>query len=127
MRRFLALLKVRPGEGRTAFRLLALMVVGWGGAAIGAAGVESLFFSRFGPGFLPYLYVALGPVTFAVMAGMGSLLSRDATRFLVRLPLVLAAVLLAARAALVMEARWFYPVLWLVMMVAWTAQGMGSW
>ena len=127
MRRLQAALRIRPGEGATALRLLALMVVGMAGAVIGSAGVESLFFSRYGPEFLPYLYLALGPVTFAVMVGLGSLMSQEATRFLTRLPLGLAVLLVAARAALLPGARWFYPLLWLVMMVVWTAQVMGSW
>ncbi len=120
-------LKIRPGEGATAFRMVTLMIVGMAGAIIGSAGVESLFFSRYGPEFLPYLYLVLGPITFAVMVGMGALLSREATRFLTRLPLALAAALVAARLALLPGARWFYPVLWLVMMVVWTVQVMGSW
>jgi HEAT repeat protein len=127
VRRVQAALSIRPGEGQTTFRLLSLMVIGWGGAGIGSAGVESLFFSRFGPEFLPYLYLALGPLTLAVTVAMSSQLSKDSTRFLVRLPLGLATLLLLARAALLADVRWVYPVLWLVMMVAWTAQGMGSW
>jgi HEAT repeat protein len=127
MGRLRAALQIRPGEGTTAFRLLSLMVIGWAGAGIGAAGVESLFFSRYGPDFLPYLYIALGPLTLAVTVAMSSQLSKDSTRFLVRLPLGLAVLLLLARASLLVDVRWIYPVLWLVMMVAWTAQGMGSW
>jgi AAA family ATP:ADP antiporter len=86
-----------------------------------------LFFSRFGPDFLPHLYLALGPITFVVMTGTGSRLSGEATRFLVRLPLVLAAAVLVARGILELDLRWFYPVLWLVMMVLWVTQLMGSW
>ncbi|MGH2675565.1 MAG: HEAT repeat domain-containing protein, partial [Actinomycetota bacterium] len=127
MSRIQAALSIRAGEGRTALLLLAMMLVAMAGAAIGANGVESLFFSRFGPDFLPYLYVVLGPLTFAVMIGMGALLSGEATRWLVRLPIGLAATLLVARGVLELELRWFYPVLWLVMMVLWTSQVMGSW
>jgi len=122
-----AALKLRPGEGPTALRMLTLMVVGMAGAVIGSAGVESLFFSRFGPAFLPYLYVAVGPITFAVMVGMGALLSREPTRYLTLLPLALASAVVTARVALLLDARWFYPVLWLVMMIVWTVQVMGSW
>ena len=127
MSRVRAALRIRPGEESTAYRLLALMLVAMAGAAVGANGVESLFFSRFGPEFLPYLYLALGPLTFAVMVGMATLASGRATRFLVRLPLVLAVTLLVARGILELDVDWFYPVLWLVMMVLWTCQVMGSW
>jgi HEAT repeat protein len=126
-RRLQAVLRIRPGEGRTVLLLLTMMVVGMTGAAVGANGVESLFFSRYGPHFLPYLYLALGPLTFAVMMGMSALVSGEAHRFLTRLPIALAAVLLAARGLLLLDLRWFYPVLWLVMMVLWTSQVMGSW
>lgn len=127
MSRVRTALRIRPGEESTAYRLLALMLVAMAGAAVGANGVESLFFSRFGPEFLPYLYLALGPLTFAVMVGMATLASGRATRFLVRLPLVLAVTLLVARGILELDLDWFYPVLWLVMMVLWTCQVMGSW
>jgi HEAT repeat protein len=127
MGRLRAALRIRPGEERVAFRLLLLMLVGMTGAAIGANGVEGLFFSRFGPDFLPFLYVFLGPLTFAVMIGMSTLLTREATRFLVALPLALAVALVAARVVLLLDLHWFYPVLWLVMMVLWTSQVMGSW
>jgi CRP/FNR family cyclic AMP-dependent transcriptional regulator len=125
--RLQGVLGVRPGEGPTAFRVLAMMLVAMAGAAVGANGVESLFFSLFGPEFLPYLYVVLGPLTLAVMVGMGTAVSGQSTRFLVRLPLVLAATLLLARAVLVLGLEGSYPVLWLVMMVLWTAQVMWSW
>src|ERR687891_2814770 len=61
------------------------------------------------------------------MAGMSPLLAGQAARVLAALPLALAVTLLAARAVLALELRWFYPALWVVMMVAWTCQVMGSW
>jgi HEAT repeat protein len=127
VRRLQTLLSIRPGEGRLAFRLLAMMLIGMAGASIGANGVESLFFTRFGPEFLPYLYLALGPLTFAVMIGMGTAVSGQAVTLLVRLPLILAGVLVAARGTLSLDVAWFYPALWLAMMVLWTSQVMGSW
>jgi HEAT repeat protein len=126
-RRLQSILRIRPGEGRTVLLLLVMMAVGMAGAAVGANGVESLFFSRYGPSFLPYLYLALGPLTFLVMMGMSAVVSGEAHRFLARLPVAIAAALLVARGLLILDLRWFYPVLWLVMMVLWTSQVMGSW
>ncbi len=126
-RRLQAVTRIRPGEGRTASLLLALMLVGMTGAAVGANGVESLFFSRFGPGFLPYLYLVLGPLTFAVTMGMGTMASGAGLGFLVRLPLAVATTLLVARAILGLQLHWFYPAMWLVMMVLWTTQVLGFW
>jgi HEAT repeat protein len=128
MRRVQAALRIRPGESPTVLRMLAVMLVGMSGAAAGANGIESLFFSRFGPHFLPYLYVALGVVTFGVMMGLSRFLSgTDAVRRLALAPLLLAGVLTTARAILLADLRWFYPALWLVMMVIWTVQLMVSW
>src|SRR5919106_1518416 len=128
MRGLLAGLRIRPGEGPIALRLLAMMLVAMAGAAVGANGVESLFFSRFGPHFLPYLYMALGVVTFGLMMAMSTLLGRsNAPRRLAAMPLVLAGGLVAARAVLLLDLRWFYPVLWVVMMIVWTTLIMSSW
>jgi HEAT repeat protein len=121
-------LRIRQGEGGVALRFVSLMFVGMTGAAIGANGVESLFFSRFGPEYLPYLYIVLGVVTFALTVSMSGLLaSPDPTRVLLAILFSLAAMLIGARLALAVGSRWVYPVLWVVMMVAWTAQIMASW
>jgi HEAT repeat protein len=121
-------LKIQPSEARTAIRFLALMVVVWTGFAVGGAGVESLLFARFGPQALPYLYIALGIFTFLSMTGMSMLLRRrDPERFLVLLPLAFAAVVLIMRALVEPGRGSVYPVLWLFMMVMWTAQGVAVW
>jgi HEAT repeat protein len=128
MSRLQSLLRVRPGEGRVAAAFVVLMLVGMTGAAIGANGVESLFFSRFGPQYLPYLYIVLAVVTFGLTVGASSLLSRpDPARVLVGLLAALAVLVLVARVVLTIPGRWIYPVLWVVMMVAWTAQIMAVW
>jgi HEAT repeat protein len=121
-------LKVRPGEGPVALRLFGVMLVAWSATAVGATGVESLLFARFGPSVLPLLYIVLGPVTLAVMLGMSVLVARPRPeRTLSLVPLLMAAVLVPARLALGLGARWVYPVLWLLMMVLWTVQAMSLW
>jgi HEAT repeat protein len=121
-------LKIHPGEVPTATRFLAFVVVTWTGFAIGASAVESLLFSRFGTQALPYLFIALAFLTFLSMAGMNLLLRRrDPERFLVYLPLGFAAVVLGMRALLEPEFNWVFPVLWLLMMVMWIAQGLAAW
>jgi HEAT repeat protein len=105
-----------------------MMFVALAGAAVGANSVESLFFSRFGPHFLPYLYVVLGVVTFGAMMAMSALLGRpDPTRRLAAVVLGLAGALIVARGILFLDLRWFYPVLWVVMMIVWTTQVMACW
>ncbi|HZA60151.1 MAG TPA: HEAT repeat domain-containing protein [Actinomycetota bacterium] len=127
--RVAAFLKVRPDERRLAARLLAMMVVTWSGFAVGANAVESLLFVRFGPRALPVLFMVLGVVTFAVMLGVNVVLgrARRPRRAFLLAPLVMATVVVAMRAALLVPARWVYPVLWLVMMVLWTLEVVASW
>jgi hypothetical protein len=121
-------LKIRPGESATAFRLLGLMVVVWTGSAIGATGAESLLFARFGPQVLPTLYILLGFATLLTMLAMSVVLARSTPdRGLPIIPLALAVVLVPARLILQLDIRGFYPVLWLLMMVTWTIQGMAVW
>jgi HEAT repeat protein len=125
---FSRLLKVRPGEERVAGRLLAMMVVVWTGFALGGNAVESLLFVRFGPRALPYLFVALGVVTFALMLGLNAVLGRTRPRRLLLLTLLgMAGVVLGMRLLLILDARWLYPLMWLVMMVMWTVAGVASW
>jgi hypothetical protein len=79
-------LKIRPGEGPLALLVVAMMFVVWSGFAIGGNAIEGLLFARFGPDALPYLFVALGICTAALMLGLNSVLQRpDPQRFLVRL------------------------------------------
>jgi HEAT repeat protein len=128
MDRVYRVLKIRPGEGRTAIRFLAFMAVVWTGFAVGGAGVEALLFSRFGPRALPYLYIAVGICTFLWMAGMSMLLRRrDPDRLVLFLPLAFAAVVLIMRALVEASSNLVYPVLWVLMMVMWTAQGLAVW
>lgn len=126
MTRLQRALRILPGEGPVAARTLALMLTLWTGIGIGGNAVESLFFARFGPRFLPFMYLALGPLTFLAMAGTAGLVSRI-PRSVVTLPLVLAGVVAAGRALLVVHDDWVYPVLWLLMMVVWTVQGIAAW
>jgi HEAT repeat protein len=121
-------LRVRPGEGSVAFRFVALMFVGMTGAAVGANGVESLFFSRFGPEYLPYLYIVLAVVTFALTIAVSSLLARpNAAGVLLTVLAGLVVVLVGIRGTLLIPLRGVYPMTWILMMVAWTAQVMASW
>ncbi|MGH2724795.1 MAG: HEAT repeat domain-containing protein [Actinomycetota bacterium] len=128
MERLRRALRIRPGEGGVALRLLSLMLVAWTGFALGGNAVESLFFARFGPRNLPTMYIALGLITFPVTLGVSALLGRgDRRRILVLLPLALAVLVAAMRALLLAPGRWIYPALWLSMMVAWIVLGIVVW
>lgn len=121
-------LRIQPGEERTVVRLLVFMFVAWAGAAIGSSAAESLFFARFGPRYLPYMYIVVGLITFPVMLAITALLARlDRRRIFVTLLLGFALFVAALRGLLLIDARWVYPPLWLGMMVMWTALGTVTW
>jgi HEAT repeat protein len=121
-------LSIRGGEEATVARLLMFMFVAWGGAAIGSSAAESLFFARFGPRYLPYMYIAVGLVTFPVMLAVSALLARlDRRRVFTNLLIGFALFVAALRGLLLIDARWVYPPLWLGMMVMWTALGTVTW
>ena len=122
------LLKLHSGEESVALRMLLLMLLLWTGATVGAAGIESLLFSRYGPRSLPYLFIALGLITLPITAQMGALLQRtDRRRILVLLPLALGLALTAGRGLLLADGNWVYPVLWVLMMVVWIMEATGMW
>jgi HEAT repeat protein len=125
VRRFL---KIGAGEERLALRLLAMMIVVWSAFALGGNAVESLLFVRFGPQALPFLFVALGVVTFALMLGMNAVLGRARPRRLLLLSFLgMAVAVVAMRLLLLLGERWLYPVMWLAMMVMWTLAGVAAW
>lgn len=128
MRRIARLLRVRPGEGRVASRVLAMMLVVWFGFALGANAVEGLLFARVGTSVLPYLFVAIGVITSAVMLGMNALLARPRPQRLLLLTLpAMAFAVLAMRGLLTIHQRWIYSAMWLAMMVLWTGVGIVTW
>ena len=121
-------LRIRPGEESTAAQLLGFMFVAWAGAAIGSSAAESLFFARFGPRYLPNMYIVVGLVTLPIMLAISSLLARlDRRRVFSTLLIGLALFVAALRGLLVIDARWVYALLWLGMMVTWTALGTLTW
>jgi len=94
MYRLQTALKVQPGESRMVALVIGLMLCTSAGSSIGSVSIDALFFARFGTEFLPYMYVALGAVTFINLMAVTALLGRvRRERLYVLLPLVLALVL----------------------------------
>ncbi len=121
-------LQIRRGEERLVLLLGLLMFLPWLGGNIGSAGIDALFFNRFGVQFLPYMYVAVGLVVFAVSLGLTTLLGRVSGRQIyLWMPVAIAAYLLVARLLVARDYNWFYPVLWLVMRLQWTLQALFMW
>ena len=114
MKRLSQLLSVRPGEERMASLVIWVMLFTSMGAAFGGTAIEALFFARFGVEYLPYMFIGLGITTMIMSFGVTALLSRIPRQVLyVSIPLIVAAVLILARLALVSEQNWLYPALWL--------------
>jgi HEAT repeat protein len=118
MKRLAEVLKIRPGEERMATLVIGLMLFASAGYTVGNTGVEALFFARYGVEFLPYMYMALGLLSFFITLGITALLGRVRRETLyVVLPIVVAALLLGGWSLLFAKLDIVYPVLWLGMAV----------
>jgi HEAT repeat protein len=96
-----SLLAVRPGEGRTVALLCGLFASVEAARGAGDVAYVTLFLSRVGPSFLPYLYIALGAVSLVVVLGYGVGLGKLPRQpFMVGLLLAFAATLVGLRAVL---------------------------
>ena len=118
MKRLAEVLKIRPGEGRMATLVIGLMLFASAGYTVGNTGVEALFFARFGVEFLPYMYMALGVLSFFITLGVTALLGRVRHEVLyVVLPIVVAGLLVSGWALIFTKLDVVYPILWLGMSV----------
>ena len=98
--------------------VIGLMLFASAGYTVGNTGVEALFFARYGVEFLPYMYMALGLLSFFITLGITALLGRVRRETLyVVLPIVVAALLLGGWSLLFAKLDIVYPVLWLGMAV----------
>ena len=114
MNRLASLLSIKPNEGRMSSLLIGIMLSTAFGAALGGTGIEALFFARFGVDYLPYMYIGLGITSmitsFIVTAALGRIPKR---LVYTAIPILIALILVGARLALLSNARWLYPSLWL--------------
>lgn len=107
-------LSIKPGESRMASLTIGVMLFTSMGAALGGTGIETLFFTRFGVDYLPYMFVGLGITSMIMSFGVTALLSRVPKRILyIAIPLFVSGILVLARFALLTRLTWLYPVLWL--------------
>lgn len=116
MKRLAETLKIRPGEERMAILVIGLMLFASAGFTFGNTGVEALFFARYGVEFLPYMYMALGVLSFIMTMGITALLGRVRQETLyVTLPIFVAVLLFGGWALIFTKLDIVYPVLWLGM------------
>jgi HEAT repeat protein len=114
MTRLAQALSIKAGESRMASLMIGIMLFTAMGAALGGTGIEALFFARFGVEYLPYMFLGLGVTSMIVSFGTTAALGSIPRRVLyIAIPLLIAAVLIAARLALFTKWSWLYPALWL--------------
>lgn len=112
--RLLSLLKIRTAEAYLTFLVALFFALIELGRGLGGSAADALFFRRFGVEYLPYMYVALGVATFFVSLAYAAFVGRlEKGRFFTLMLLAMALVLLAERAAILLDMRGLYPVLWL--------------
>jgi len=133
MNRLAETLKIRPGEERMAFLIVGMMVLTSIGFTLGTTGVDTLFFARYGVEFLPYMYMALGLLSFFITLGITAMLGRVRhEKLYVVLPIVMAGILVAGWALVFTKLSVVYPILWigmaildsLISLVIWGLAGM---
>jgi HEAT repeat protein len=128
MNRFASFFKVHQGESGLVGLLFALMFFPSFGGAIGSPGIESLFYTRFGVEYLPYMYMVLGVTIFMITLFITSVLERLSRKvFYQILPIFLAFALAMSRILVGFKLNWFYPFLWLGMYILWTFQILLIW
>ncbi len=126
MTRIAQFLNIRSGEGRLAGLLIALMLVLALGSSLGATGIETLFFARFGVGYLPLIYMIQGVTTLVINLIVTALLGRLSHRLIfIAIPIALGLVLVGSR--FLVGFVWFFPVLWLLKEVINSLLGLYAW
>jgi hypothetical protein len=71
-----SLLKVRPEEKQLVLLVAALFACIQAGQGMGDNSASALFLLRYGPDFLPYMYIALGALTFVTTLAYSAALGR---------------------------------------------------
>jgi HEAT repeat protein len=109
------LLRLSPDERGTVVLSSSAAFLSAAGLTIAASSIDALVFANYGVDELPTLYLLLGVTMFAASLGVSALLARlGRGRAFLAIPLAIGAVAILARIALVADASWIYPVLWLL-------------
>lgn len=108
--------------------VIGVMLFTSAGFTLGNTGVEALFFARFGVEFLPYMYMALGLLSFIITMGITALLGRVRhEKLYMVLPVAMATVLVGGWALLFTDLNVLYPALWLGMAIMDSLIGLVVW
>ena len=112
--RFRSLVNIHADESRMASLVIGVMLLTSAGFTLGSKGVETLFYTRFGVEYLPYMFLLSGILSFLISLGVTALLGRVRRENLyILVPLGVAILTLVAWTALFSTWNLVYPVLWL--------------
>jgi HEAT repeat protein len=109
------LLRLSPDERGTVGLTAGAAFLSAAGLTIAASSIDALLFANGGVEKLPTLYLLLGVTMFAASLGVSALLARlGRGRAFLAIPLAIGTIAILARIALLADASWIYPVLWLL-------------
>ncbi|MBI5965768.1 MAG: MFS transporter [Chloroflexi bacterium] len=113
-KRFRSLLNIHSGEGRMALLVISLMLLTSTGFTLGSTGIGTLFLTRYGVEYLPYMYLPLGVISLITSLGITALLGRVRRETLyIFIPIGIAVLTIIAWLMLFSAWKSIYPILWL--------------
>ena len=119
---------VYPGEGRVVGLCLAVNFFVFAGIMFGRNARDSLFLLKFGVEYLPYMYFANAVVLVVCSLFYTSLVDRvERGKFLAGISLIFIVSLVVSRVIVATQARWFYPVLYILAQAIWNFSLLQFW
>ena len=112
--RIRALLNIHADESRMALLVIGVMLLTSAGFTLGSTSIGTLFLTRYGVEYLPYMYLPLGIISLITSLGITALLGRVRRETLyIFIPIGIAILTVFAWLALFSTWRIIYPILWL--------------
>jgi HEAT repeat protein len=122
------LLRLSPDERGTVALAASTAFLSAGGLTIAASSIDALVFARYGVDRLPTLYLLLGGTMFVASLGISAMLGRlGRGRSFLAIPLAIGLLAGGARIALLGDATWIYPLLWILRGAAEFLLGLAVW
>jgi HEAT repeat protein len=112
--RLRSLLNIHADESRMASLVIGVMLLTSAGFTLGSTGIGTLFLTRYGVQYLPYMYLPLGIISLVTSLGITILLGRVRREALyIFIPIGIAILTILAWMALFSTGKLIYPILWL--------------
>ncbi len=107
-------LNIHADESRMAALVIGVMILTSAGFTLGSTGIGTLFLTRYGVEYLPYMYLPLGIISLVTSLGITALLGRVRRETLyIFIPIGIAILTLIAWLMLFSAWKIIYPILWL--------------